>query len=136
MSKVIEAAIATMAGTGLCLGSVFHAFSTKASLRSWTLARGKVVGFNTNFSESSPHRHLYAPILRYEDSAGRVRHFESGSYSSKAPCIGDEFELYFDPAAPSKAIMKGFWNTYMGHIIAMILGLFLLGCGVLAFFLE
>jgi hypothetical protein len=113
-----------VAGAGIAF-ALGNSFRSKAEL-----ATGRVTGFTVSV-DSEDNSETYCPQVRYETSSGEGVTYNS-NFCSSPPAyeVGEEVEIYYDPAAPEQAQIKGFWSQYLLVTIFSCIGLPLLAVGI------
>lgn len=60
-----------------------------------------------------PTRTVFAAVVRFEDTAGEQHQFSESISANPPPYArGQRVAVLFDPAAPEKAVIDGFWGRY------------------------
>jgi hypothetical protein len=75
--------------------------------------------------------HTYRPKVRFRSQNGEEEVFTSSAgFGRPAHAQGEAVEVLYDPAAPQRAEIKGFWSLWMGPIVAGFIGFIFLAVGV------
>lgn len=94
----------------------------------------KTEGHITSYTESrkqekNKYTRFYSPIISYYDTANRS-YTLNADYSSNSKEWSNEVTIYYDKAAPSKAIRGGLWHLWFSPFVVLCLSLIPLGLGL------
>ena len=107
-------------------------YSQGSSMRqSAVLTTGIVIG--TSVSTNSDDITSYCPQVEFTTGDGRkVVHSPNVCSTTQEYENGEQVEIYYDPAAPDKAQIKGFWTEYGITTLLGGIGLPILAVGIFA----
>jgi hypothetical protein len=115
----------------LFLGGAAIAYFVGASFRAKAeLATGTVAGFSVSV-DSEDNSQTYCPQVRYTTKTGQDFTYNS-NFCSSPPAyeVGEEVEIYYDPADPGSGQIRGFWSQYLVVLIFSCIGLPLAVLGI------
>lgn len=117
----------------LLLGGAGIAYYRGAALRDRAeLVSGTVTGFRVSV-DSEDNSESYCPDVRYATRSGENLTYHS-NFCSAPPAydVGEQVEIYYDPADPENAQIKGFWSQYLLVTIFGCIGLPFAAIGIWA----
>lgn len=125
----------TIIGTLMLIGSFFILKNTNDFLKTSISSQGTVIDMSR--SNSSDNSTTYAPVVEFVDKKGHSYEFRS-STSSNPPSysIGEQVEIYYNPKAPNKAKIKGFFSLWGGGTIVAGLGFVFFAIGASLFLFD
>ncbi|BAP30676.1 uncharacterized protein CHSO_1639 [Chryseobacterium sp. StRB126] len=101
-------------------GLVLNGVKTEGHITSYTESRKQ---------EKNKYTRFYSPIISYYDTANRS-YTLNADYSSNSKEWSNEVTIYYDKAAPSKAIRGGLWHLWFSPFVVLCLSLIPLGLGL------
>ncbi|MEN2487381.1 DUF3592 domain-containing protein [Flavobacterium sp. B11] len=114
-------------GAGLIAGAIYLYVDKQTFLAKAEIVQGTVVELVPKRSKEST---TYSPVVSFSTKAGQViTHHSSLSSSPPSYDVGEKVEVFYDPANPNKAEIKGFASLWLGVLILGVVGVvfFLLG---------
>lgn len=122
-------------GVGMLAGSIFIFSNTTRFIAGAAEAGGKVIDLErTRSSSSSSSRSsstMYRPVVEFTTATGKRIEFVS-SVGSSPPShrVGEAVTVLYNPADPSKARIKSFFQLWFGFLIVFFLGLVFAAIGL------
>ena len=118
-------------GTGLLVTGMVR---KRAKISRWIQTTGTVVGHNaTEEKDRDTNRvsTLYAPMVEFTDGDGRVRTYESGTYSKAGSTkLGATVKIAFDPLNPEESTIHTFGEMYAAYLVGCVFTVIATAIGV------
>jgi hypothetical protein len=128
MRKILPQIFVVLAGLLFFGVGAYIMASSQKTVSNGKEAMGKVVDIESRRGSKGK---VYAPVIEYATPDGVMHRFTSRFASSNYPSIGSSETIIYDPANPSEALEKSFFQMYVFPGIFMFSGLLVIFLGII-----
>jgi uncharacterized protein DUF3592 len=119
-------------GVGMLAGSFFIFSNTRGFIAGASEAEGTVIALDRSRSSSgSGSSTMYRPVVEFTSGTGkRIEFTSSVGTSPPSHRVGEPVTVLYNPADPSSARIKSFFQLWFGFLIVFFLGLVFTAIGL------